>query len=103
MRTVKTAFRLFAIAGLLLLAQGCAHVDAAREKNSLSHITVNLEDGSRIEGETTLIVLPLSSQAVGHLNIPIDHISTIKVSDDRTLATVALCNGDQLQGAIDLP
>jgi len=65
-------------------------------------LAISLADGSRVIGETTLKSLPLQSEALGKLEIPLDKVRTVKFSADHRSAVVSLQNGDKTQGAVSV-
>jgi hypothetical protein len=63
-------------------------------------LMVYLTDGSRLLGETALTSLPLRSEALGNLEIPLARIRTVKFSPNHGSATLTLVNGDRIDGVI---
>lgn len=63
-------------------------------------LRLNLADGSRLIGETTLKVLALRSEALGQVEIPLEKARSVKLGKERTPATVLLANGDKVQGGL---
>ena len=74
-------------------------VAGAADKPPLQ-LAVNLADGSRLVGATTLASLPLESEALGSVEIPLEKVRTIKFSPDHESVTVLFANGDTLHGSI---
>lgn len=73
----------------------------AKEVRSPSvQLLVHLADGSRLVGTTTLASLPLRSEALGKIEIPLDKIRTVTFSRDHESVTVVLGNGDKVQGGL---
>lgn len=68
--------------------------------NATAQITVELTDGSRLIGTTTLMAFPLRSEALGKLSVPLPRIRLIQFSLDHESVTVALDNGDTLKGSL---
>ena len=69
-------------------------------------LMVNLTDGSRLVGETALTRLPLRSEVLGQLEIPLARIRSVTFSPNHESATLTLVNGDRIDGVIsaaDLP
>jgi hypothetical protein len=67
-----------------------------------SHLTLQLRDGSRILGTTTLPFLTIKSDALGQLQIPIGKLRTVTFSDKTGSALILLANGDKIEAAIQL-
>lgn len=63
-------------------------------------LTVNLTDGSKLIGATTLKALTLRSEALGKLSVPLERIASVKFSKDRESVTVTLQNGDKIQAGL---
>jgi hypothetical protein len=85
---------------LVVLAGRAPLVAAEKVKESAVQLVVNLTDGSRLIGETTLANLPLRSEALGKLDVPLDRVALIKFSADHESLTVTLQNGDRIQAGI---
>jgi hypothetical protein len=72
----------------------------AETKPPATQLTVNLTDGSRLIGETSLTSLPLRSEGLGKLQVPLDKVSSVKFSEAHESVAVTLANGDSLKGAL---
>lgn len=64
-------------------------------------LTVSLTDGSRLIGTTTVRELPLTSDALGKLAVPLAKVRELKLSKTGT-ADLTLRNGDRLQAGLAL-
>lgn len=73
---------------------------AAAESSPLQ-VTVDLTDGSRLIGITKLTSLPVRSEALGKLQIPLAKIRAVKFSRDHESVNVTMTNGDQMKGGLD--
>jgi len=62
-------------------------------------LVVSLSDGSRVLGEPSLTGVALETESLGKLEIPLAKLRGIKFADSRE-ATLALANGDKLQGRL---
>jgi len=65
-------------------------------------VTLDLADGSRLVGTTTLTAFPLRSEAVGSIGIPLDKVRSLKFSPDHESVAVSLENGDTLKGTVSI-
>ena len=63
-------------------------------------VTLDLADGSRLIGDTTLATLPVRSESLGKLQVPLPNLRTLMFSADHETVNVTLANGDQLQGSL---
>jgi hypothetical protein len=72
----------------------------AGETNTPPQLAVNLTDGSRIVGTAELPALVVRSEALGRIEIPLAKVRGVKFDANHESATVALNNGDRMQGAI---
>ncbi len=70
-------------------------------KNAPVQVTVELTDGSRLEGKPSDSVLPLKLD-YGKVNIPFDQIQKCEVLHRDNRITVSLQNGDKLTGTPDV-
>ncbi|HWB60865.1 MAG TPA: hypothetical protein VG733_15320, partial [Chthoniobacteraceae bacterium] len=71
------------------------------QQNTAPQVVVVLLDGSRLLG--TLPASTAFPAQEGSLAIPIKRIDTITMGDDHRKATVALSNGDKLDGTLAIP
>jgi hypothetical protein len=85
---------------LVFAACGASLVTAEKVKESAVQLVVDLTDGSRLIGETTLASLPLRSEILGNVKVPLQRIRLIQFSKDHESVTVSLENGDTLKGAV---
>jgi len=69
-------------------------------KGSPLQLVVSLTDGSRLLGTTTLAAIPLRSEALGTMTIPLDKVRSLKFSPKHESVIVGLANGDKLQGSL---
>lgn len=96
---MKRTQRILAL--LVAVLTGHTPLAVAGEAKELPvQLVVSLTDGSLLAGTTTLTRLPLRSEALGKIKIPLAKIRTVKFSRDHESLTVALANGDILQGGI---
>jgi hypothetical protein len=65
-------------------------------------LLLNLTDGSRIIGTTELATVPLHSESIGDVKVPLQKIASLKFGDDHKTATVTLSNGDKFDGTVNL-
>ena len=66
-------------------------------------LSIHLADFSRVVGKSGLRSLPLHSNLVGKLEIPVANLRSLRFNPDHGSATVTLQNGDQIQeGTINL-
>jgi hypothetical protein len=75
-------------------------VTAGETNRSKMSLTVNLTDGSKLIGTTSMESLPVRSEALGKLNVPLAQIATVKFGKDRESVTLTMRNGDRLQGSL---
>ncbi len=82
---------------------GCGTPEAGAQKVKASplQLVVSLTDGTRVVGETTLTSLSFRSAALGRVGIPLEKIRAVKFSADHESASIALQNGDKVQGSLD--
>ena len=88
---------------VLALAVAASNVSLAAEKEtgkSPLQLVISLTDGSRLIGTTALASLPLRSEALGKIEIPLSKIRNVKFSKDRESVTVLLANNDKMQGSL---
>jgi hypothetical protein len=85
---------------ILLISLAFALELMAETQRPALQLTVNLSDGSCLIGETSLANLPLRSEALGNLQIPLDQVRTVKFSDDQESVAITTANGDSLHGAL---
>ena len=83
---------------LLLTAVGFA----ATTTDSAPRLRLDLADGSRLFGTTELANIPLDSESMGVLKIPVTRIAAIKFRADQKAVTLTLTNGDRLEGKLTL-
>ena len=81
---------------------GCGTPEAGAQKVKASplQLVVSLTDGTRVVGETTLTSLSFRSAALGRVGIPLEKIRAVKFSADHESASIALQNGDKVQGSL---
>ena len=95
------AFVVLALQTPLVFGQSVPHNPALSGTNTGPvQLLVKLTDGSRVIGTTTLTSLPLRSEALGMLTIRLNQIRALKFSPNHESVSVALANGDQLQGSL---
>ncbi len=75
---------------------------AGETSNESIRISMDLADGSRLRGTTTITSIRLVS-ALGKLEVPLEQIRSIQFNPDRETAAVRLVNNDLLSGVLDLP
>ena len=63
-------------------------------------VVLDLKDGSRLIGSTSLRTISLDSEAIHQIDIPIERVRTIKVDKQHKVVTVSLSNGDQVHGTV---
>jgi hypothetical protein len=85
---------------LLLAAQPALFVEAGEFKAPPVQLTVDLTDGSRVIGTTTLTSLPMRSEALGKIEVPLAKVRAIKFSRDQESVAVTLINGDSVKGGL---
>jgi hypothetical protein len=68
---------------------------------SALYLTIDLSDGCRLMGESSLETVTLHAP-YGTLSLPLSHVRKIRSSEDRETATLTMTNGDDLQGVIAL-
>lgn len=86
------------LAVLSLVSAGLAEQEEADLAVSL---TLDLVDGSRVIGVPRIKSIPIQTQ-YATMNIPLKHITSIKMEDDHKNASIDLQNGDKLKGVLDL-
>ncbi|HEV3025087.1 MAG TPA: discoidin domain-containing protein, partial [Pirellulales bacterium] len=64
-------------------------------------VTLELDDGSRLRGETNDLKHLHLQTAVGKLTVGLEHVESIQFQAEQGTATVHFRNGDQLTGALD--
>jgi hypothetical protein len=74
-------------------------VDGATQHSTLQ-LTVELTDGSRIIGTTTLSTLPVRSEMLGKLDIPLAKIRAVKFSRDHESVEITMTNDDNLKASL---
>lgn len=86
----------------VLIVAGATGNEASVEETDRPEfsIAVSLTDGSRVLGTTSLETLPVRSEALGKLNVPLNQIATVKFSKDRESVELTLRNGDRIQGGL---
>jgi len=62
----------------------------------------DLTDGSRIMGTVDHLALPIHSESIGDLKIPLKRIAGIKFQANKKFATITMTNRDRLEGVIQL-
>src|SRR5438046_434058 len=82
--------RMMAIVGLLLLDLVTGLYAAKPPAASTLRLTVNLKDGSRIIGEPNLKDLPIRSETMGTVGIPLDKVRALKFNANHASVTVSL-------------
>jgi len=92
--------RLLVVFGLSFVLPGQA---ANPSTNAVPQLRLDLTDGSRLIGTTDLANLPLHSESVGNLTIPLSRLAVIKFRPDHKPASITLANGDRLEGTVALP
>jgi len=85
---------------LMVFASGASLTVAEAGMKSPVQLVVNLVDGSRLVGTTSLASLPLRSEALGKVEIPLNQIRIVTFRRNHESVTVALGNGDKVQGAM---
>jgi len=87
---------------MLVLVVVASRVSLAAEKEtgrSPLQLVVNLTDGSRLIGTTTLASLPMQSEMLGKFQVPLEKIRSINFGKDHESITVLLANNDTMQGS----
>jgi len=87
---------------LLLAAWSVTSVSVAMAKEEPVRVIVILIDGSRLVGETTFVTFPVHSATLGQLQIPLAKIRQIKFKPSQETASIALANGDKIEGVTTL-
>jgi len=89
---------------LMAMAGVCWHAALAAESktNATVRTTVNLMDGSRLVGELSLKEIPIQSEAVGKIAIPVAKVQSVRFDDKTRMATVILGNRDKIQGEVSV-
>jgi len=64
-------------------------------------VVIELLDGSRIRGKTTLDTVPIVT-SYAEMTLPVPKIATVEYGEDRKTATVKFRNGDTVVGSVDL-
>jgi hypothetical protein len=85
---------------LLIIASRLLSSYSLAGTNEPASVTIDLVDGSRLRGTTTLKVLTLRSEALGKLSVPLERFRQVKFSKDRESVTVTLQNGDKIQAGL---
>jgi hypothetical protein len=75
----------------------------ARDLGPEVTMVVDLVDGSRIVGKSTLGVVPILTEWAGKLEVALKSFSSIELEEDREKVKVTLQNGDLVRGALELP
>ncbi|MBI1336649.1 MAG: hypothetical protein GC164_06775 [Phycisphaera sp.] len=76
---------------------------SAQAKEDAPHpvqVVVNLADGSRLVGQISLTSLPIDSESLGKVTVPLHTLGSVKLSPDHESATILFRNGDKIQAAL---
>ena len=90
----------FVLAVLALLVQPLGLLAEPAATGQTVQVTLDLSDGSHLIGTTPLTTLPLRSETLGTMAIPIAKVRSLKFSPDHESLVVAFVNGDKLQGSL---
>jgi len=85
----------------LLLLMLLFAVTAAAETNKPVRLRLDLQDGSRVYGESLLAALPVET-SFGKTKIPLEQLVAVRFSDNGTNTALSLRNGDKLTGVLGL-
>lgn len=90
------------LAGVVVGISGIARLGSAvdAEKGAPLDLVVSLLDGTRVVGVTSLTTVSIQSETLGKLEVSLNKIRGITFSLNHESATVALVNGDRLEGRI---
>jgi hypothetical protein len=66
------------------------------------NLALDLRDGSRVIGTSTLTALSLRSDVIGEMNVPLDRVSQVKFDKYQSSASITLRNGDKLSANVNL-
>lgn len=85
---------------LMLAVGGTSGVTAGETNDAPLQLVVSLTDGSRVIGATPLTGLPLRSEALGQLTIPLAKLRALEFSPNHESVSLELANGDKLHGRL---
>jgi len=91
----------FVLALLALFQLNAGESPAPTDANQL-RLSLKLRDGSLIIGTMKDDELPVDSEAIGTIKLPLSRVTNIKFGDAGKPDTIALNNGDKLKGEIRL-
>jgi len=94
--------QLLVVCGLAVVLRGYAADLSTHAPLIAAQVRLDLADGSRLIGTTDLADIPLHSDSMGDLKIPLSRITGIKFTADHDPALITLTNGDQLLGSLQL-
>jgi hypothetical protein len=89
-----------ALIAVLVLTCSAPLFAAEEADESPLQLTVELTDGSRLIGTSKLSSLPVRSEALGKIEIPLAKIRTVKFSHDHESVAVTMTNGDSVRGGL---
>ncbi len=96
-------YRVRLAVGLLLWGVGSNDLRAADQPNaSPTRLVVALKDGSRLVGNTATRELPVRTETLGDLKIPMAQLEYLDIDDTNLTASVVLRNGDRIRGQLPL-
>ena len=88
---------------MAVAAAVCLCAVAGPPAGASQKLMVELQDGSRVVGETDLPTLTLTNEVVGLMNVPLAKINFVQLTGSNGVGRVVLSNGDQLQGILRAP
>jgi len=94
--------QLLVVYGLAVVLRGYAADLSTNAPMIDAQVRLDLADGSRLIGTTDLANIPLHSDSIGDLKIPLSRIAGIKFASDHNTAMITLTNGDRLRGSLQL-